>query len=91
MVKKFIISCDEATTICDKSQYRESTFFEKIKLNLHILVCGYCKKYTVQNAVMTRFFNAYLENPCRGNKLDIVEKEELEQDLLEEIKKSKKP
>lgn len=90
MFKRFIISCDEATTICDKNQYGEATIFEKIKLSLHIFVCGFCKKYTEQNSLMTRFFDSYLENPCSGNKLDIVEKEELEQDLIKEIKESKK-
>ena len=91
MFKKFIISSDEATTISDKNQYREATIFEKIKLSLHIFVCGYCKKYTEQNAAMSRFFNDYIESPCKGNKLDLVEKEELEHNLIEELKKSKKP
>ena len=89
MFKKFIISCDEATTLCDKNQYKEATIFEKIKLSLHIFACGNCKKYTEQNTLMTRFFNAYLENPCKGNNLDILEKKQLEQNLIEELKKSK--
>ena len=74
MFKRFIISCDEATTICDKNQYGEATIFEKIKLSLHIFVCGFCKKYTEQNSLMTRFFDSYLErttvssewNSCRN-------------------------
>ena len=28
------INCDEATTICDKSQYKEAGFWEIIKLNI---------------------------------------------------------
>ncbi|MFD1315042.1 hypothetical protein [Namhaeicola litoreus] len=90
MFKRFIISCNEATTICDKNQYGEATIFEKIKLSLHIFVCAYCKKYTEQNSLMTHFFNSYLENPCKGNHLEESEKAELEKTLLDEIKKSQK-
>ena len=30
---KFMISCDEATAICDKNQYGEATLTEKISLS----------------------------------------------------------
>ncbi len=31
-----MINCDEATTICDKSQYCEATLWERIKLRMHL-------------------------------------------------------
>ena len=43
---KFMINCDEATAICDKSQYGEATIYDKIRPNFHLLVCKYCKSYT---------------------------------------------
>ena len=49
-------TCDEAALICDKSQYKESSFFEKIKLNLHILTCKICKQYVRQNTVLTKIY-----------------------------------
>lgn len=52
------LSCDEATTICDKSQYGESTFWEKVKLNLHILLCGKCGLYTKQNKMMSKCYKS---------------------------------
>ena len=56
MFKKFSITCDEATTICDKSQYGEATFYEKLQLNWHLLVCKVCSVYTKQNRTMTQIF-----------------------------------
>ena len=53
---KFLINCDQASTICDKSQYKESTVLEKLKLNFHILTCKICALYVKQNRKMTQLF-----------------------------------
>jgi glutamate synthase domain-containing protein 2 len=53
------LSCDEATCICDKSQYKEASFFEKIKLNLHLLLCKKCGMYTKQNGIMSKCIEKY--------------------------------
>lgn len=69
MFKKLFITCDEATMICDKSQYNESTLFEKIQLNLHFLRCKICRLYTKQNNKMSDLFkmkaaDCQKEKPC---------------------------
>ena len=51
---KFILPCDEANHICDKGQYKEATFWEKIKLNIHLLYCGACRKYSKNNNELTK-------------------------------------
>lgn len=56
MFKKFKITCDEATTICDKNQYGEATFTDKLKLQLHILTCKICSQYSKQNALLTKIY-----------------------------------
>ena len=56
MWKKLKITCDEATTICDKNQYGEATFLDKIKLQLHFLKCKYCALYTKQNSLLTKIY-----------------------------------
>ena len=56
MFKKLNITCDEATTICDKSQYKEASFFEKMQLNWHIFKCKICSLYVKQNRKMTVLF-----------------------------------
>lgn len=84
---KFNISCDEATTICDKNQYGEASLSEKISLNIHLLICKFCKQYTKQNTLMTQIFGKHL-SPCDGSeKLSDEAKAELEKNLKEALKK----
>ena len=54
MFKKLNITCKQAVAICDKSQYKEATFFEKIQLNIHFLCCKTCTKYSKQNVFLTK-------------------------------------
>lgn len=56
MLKKFIINCDQATTICDKNQYGEATLLDKIKLTFHFLLCKVCTLYTKQNNFLTSIY-----------------------------------
>ncbi|MEZ4875818.1 MAG: hypothetical protein R2793_10315 [Flavobacteriaceae bacterium] len=51
---KFKITCDESNHICDKSQYKEASLWEKIKLNIHLLYCDFCRKYTANNQRLTK-------------------------------------
>ena len=54
MFKKLNITCKQAVAICDKSQYKEATFFEKMQLNIHFLFCKICTKYSKQNVFLTK-------------------------------------
>lgn len=55
------LSCDEATAICDKSQYGEVSIWERIRLSIHLFLCKKCGMYTKQNGVLTK---------CYKNKAD---------------------
>ncbi len=48
-----MISCDKAATICDKTQYREATFLEILKLRFHLFMCKNCSKASEQNTKLT--------------------------------------
>lgn len=50
----FFVKCDEATCICDKTQYKEAGFWEKFKLSFHLMTCKHCKVYTKQNKVVSK-------------------------------------
>ncbi len=78
MFKKFKITCDEATTICDKSQYKEASFLEKLRLNWHFLQCKFCKLYSVQNNKMSLLFGIKAAD-CKQHKncLSKADKEKL--------------
>ena len=51
---KVVIPCDEANHVCDKTQYKEATLWEKIKLNIHLIYCRACRKYTKNNTKLTK-------------------------------------
>jgi len=51
---KFLIPCDEANHTCDKTQYREASLWEKIKLNIHLIYCRACREYTNTNTKLTK-------------------------------------
>ena len=87
MSKKLIISCDEATTICDKNQYGEASAWDKLRLNFHLLLCNHCKTYTKQNNIITKMLRKYLDS-CDGQKhLSIKEKQTIEKKLKEKLEK----
>lgn len=88
---KFMINCDEATTICDKNQYGEASLSEKIKLSFHLFICKYCQNYTRQNNILTRIFGEHL-SPCEDiEELSEKEKTDLEKNLRKKIKKQAGP
>ncbi|GAA4238582.1 hypothetical protein GCM10022291_29600 [Postechiella marina] len=51
---KIFLACDEAQHVCNKTQYKNSTFWEKIKLNIHLLYCAACRKYSSNNSKLTK-------------------------------------
>lgn len=83
---KLLISCDEATTICDKSQYGEASFRELIKLQIHFIFCKICKCYSNQNSIMSKIFGNYTEDLSKDEKcLCKEDKEKMEKDLKEKM------
>jgi hypothetical protein len=87
MGMNLLINCDEATTICDKSQYNEASFMEKVRLSLHLALCKNCKKYTKQNNLMSDVFNRFA-TPCQGSDhMPDKDKSDLEAKLKQELEK----
>ncbi|MGG6229951.1 hypothetical protein [Tenacibaculum sp. SDUM215027] len=82
MFKFFKITCDEATTICDKSQYGEASVYEKLQLNWHLFVCKVCALYSKQNRKMSQILKVKT-NSCNKDKicLSSKDKEELKEQL----------
>ncbi|MCW5516754.1 hypothetical protein [Muriicola sp. Z0-33] len=48
-----MISCEQAAIICNKSQYHEASFLEKIKFRIHLFVCKACAGFTKKNTQLT--------------------------------------
>ena len=78
----FKTSCEKANHICDKSQYHESSFLEKVKLNIHLIFCRVCREYTAKNQRLTRVLkNAKVRILSNDEKVVLKEK------LFHEMKK----
>ena len=74
MSKGLFISCDEATAICNKNQYKEASFWELVQLNLHVFRCKICGLYSKQNGKLTEVCEKHLQRePCE-HKLSEPEK-----------------
>jgi SPX domain protein involved in polyphosphate accumulation len=52
-MSKLFLKCEEANHVCDKAQYHEASFLEKLKLTLHLLYCSVCRKYSKNNGKLT--------------------------------------
>ena len=48
-----MISCEKAAIICNKTQYNEATFLEKLKLRFHLFMCKTCSAFTKKNTQFT--------------------------------------
>ena len=86
MFKSLRITCDEATTICDKSQYGSSSLLEKLKLNIHFLSCKICSLYTKQNNTLTKIYKGHAKSCKKTNVCMSKEDKEALKKELEKIK-----
>ena len=81
MKKGFLfISCDEAKHICDKAQYNEASFWEKIELNIRYSWCKFTRAYVKKNRQLT---NAVQQSnlECLNNSEGENLKKEFEKEL----------
>ena len=76
------MKCNDANHICDKSQYKESSFWEKIKLNLHLLYCRACRKYSAKNAKLSKVMSQ-----TKIETINDSDKEKMKQQLKKEMSK----
>ncbi|MFT4802144.1 MAG: hypothetical protein ACI93N_001921 [Flavobacteriaceae bacterium] len=69
------MKCEEASHVCDKSQYKEASFWEKVKLNIHLLYCIACRKYTKNNAQLSKILKkSDIKTMPLNDKKDLKEK-----------------
>ncbi|MGE5943557.1 MAG: hypothetical protein ACM31G_04365 [Flavobacteriales bacterium] len=82
---KIMVPCDEAHHVCDKTQYKESSLWEKIKLRIHLLYCKACRKYTKNNKKLSNTIHkAKVE--CLDKKCKEAMKQEFEKALKDQLK-----
>ena len=68
-------SCEEAKLLCDKAQYEEASWWETIKLKMHLLYCKACASHSEKNTKFTGLCNkASLQNLSDADKEEMKEK-----------------
>lgn len=83
---KFKITCDQASTICDKKQYLEASFWERLSLAVHLLSCKICALYVTQNKKMSDLFKVKSTVSSKENtSLTPKEKETLQETLQDKF------
>ena len=80
--KSLFLSCNEANHTCDKTQYNEASLWEKIKLNIHLIYCRACRKYTKNNTKLSKL----VKHP-EVNYMNTSEKERMKVALQKELSK----
>lgn len=74
-------SCEESCYVCDKGQYNEAPFWDKMKRRIHMFFCKSCKAYTAKNRKLSAILkSANIHHLCSEDK------KQLEEKLLKEIK-----
>jgi len=82
-----MISCEKAAVICNKTQYNEASFMEKLKLRFHLFImeklklrfhlfmCKNCSAFTKKNTKLTALCeNAKLQSLSEQEKLRMKKK-----------------
>lgn len=64
-------SCQNVGHYSDKHQYGEASFWEKLKLKMHIVYCKRCNKYNTKNSLLT--------NIIAKNKYKVLNVKDLEE------------
>ncbi|MDT0558427.1 hypothetical protein RM697_07205 [Ichthyenterobacterium sp. W332] len=83
MKKRFLfITCEEAMHICNKSQYNESSKWEKFKLNIRLSWCKVTRAYFKRNTKLTNIVNK-ANTEC----LKTEERKTMEQEFQKELAK----
>ncbi|TMM58162.1 hypothetical protein FEE95_01675 [Maribacter algarum] len=69
-----MISCEKAAIICNKTQYDEASFMEKLKLRYHLFMCKTCSAFTKKNTEFTTLCQkANLQSLSEAEKLKMKE------------------
>jgi len=77
---KVFIDCDEAKHICDKSQYNESSLWDRFRLNLRFIYCNITRSYVKRNQKLSKLVTD--ENvECMDNKSKANLKTKFDQQL----------
>lgn len=76
------MKCKDANHVCDKSQYKEATFWDKVKLNFHLIYCQACRKYSANNSKLSKIMNQ-----SNIETINMTDKDKMKEQLKKEMVK----
>jgi len=76
----FNINCNQGMMLCDKNQYKETSFLERVKLSFYLLVCSECRTYTSKNVKLSKA----IKNP-KVHSVSTPDKNALKERLAKEL------
>ncbi|MBT8262919.1 MAG: hypothetical protein KJO05_08865 [Bacteroidia bacterium] len=69
-----LFKCNEAAHICDKSQYKESSFIERLLMRMHQWMCAVCREHSSENTKLTEIIQkADLKTMPEKDKIELRE------------------
>ncbi|MDR3712654.1 MAG: hypothetical protein P4L51_07555 [Puia sp.] len=87
-IKKIQYDCKQATYLIEKKQIVRLTFYEKIRLWIHLAGCSVCRIFQRQSILITRMAKEFFQNPPSPRPgLDDTFKKELQDRIEERLKK----
>ncbi len=80
-MKNIKLECHEANHLCDKNQYKETTFWEKVRLTVHLIYCRACREYTKRNVQLTKLIKSPKVNTLEDSQRHAIQ-ETFDKELL---------
>lgn len=69
------IDCSEAAEVCNKAEYKEAGFLEKLKLKFHLFACRNCKKYNQRNSRLSSLLRKASIHTCTEQEKEAFKKQ----------------
>jgi len=86
MMHRMVYSCDVASLYITRSEYEKLSFSENIRLNMHLMGCEVCRRFKIQNTLISHQLEGLKSNPDKL-KLAADRKEEIKM-TMSDITKS---
>lgn len=82
---KFFFKCDQTAEVCDKCQYEEASFWDNLRMKLHLLICKYCRNYSTSNNKLTESLKSANIKTLPNNKKELL-KAKINQEIQDKSK-----
>lgn len=80
MMNAFVLSCEEATFLMTKKQFKKLSLIKSLQLRIHLMTCKLCRRFEIQNESIQQFWREFEH---KHQHLSDEKKEEL-QNIIEE-------